>query len=76
MLRYDRKLYYAEVGRDLQFKMVNGVLGFDRKISETVMARLCICNGTAVHTAVHCSESARLCLGCVNIGYECTGAVR
>ena len=25
------------------------------------MARLCICNGTAVHTAVHCSESARLC---------------
>ena len=25
------------------------------------MARLCICNGTAVHTAVHCSESVRLC---------------
>ena len=62
MLRYDEKLYYVEGHKGPTIQ--NGkrrTKGPDRKTSETVMARLCICNGTAVHTAVHCSESVRLC---------------
>ena len=61
MLRYDRKLLRrGRKGPTIQNGKRRGK-GFDRKTGETVMVRLCICNGTVVHTAVHCSESARLC---------------